>query len=75
MTTVSGGSSDRISFPPGSIPNDFTFIVLSKYNGNMKNRIIQSLDGNWLIGHWDSKSGVCYQNNWIFVKRCRFLNS
>jgi len=64
ITYITGGTNDNIVWPYGSIPQNFTVLSLSRYNGVNKQRILQSTGGNWLHGHWGGNAGVCFYEGW-----------
>ena len=67
ITYISGATDTRIEFPDGSIPQQFTILGLTRYNGGTRRRILQASGANWLHGHWGSQRGaVFYNDNWKF---------
>ena len=66
ITYISGGPGSKIIWPEGSIPNKYTILSLTKYNGNNRSRILTSYGGNtnWLHGHWAGQRGICYYEGW-----------
>ena len=64
ITYLTGGTSSTISFPSGSIPNNFTLLTLTRYNGGTRRRIIMAQSGNWLHGHYNGNRGVCHYDGW-----------
>ena len=64
IRSISGGTSATITWPAGSIPNNFTILSLTRYTGGNRGRILQSSDENWIHGHHGGNRGVCYYNGW-----------
>ena len=64
ISYISGNTSSTITWPDGSIPTNFTILSLTRYTGGTRERILQSSYGNWLHGHYASRRGVCYYNDW-----------
>ena len=63
---VYGTRNDQIIFPELSpFPVPYTFIHLTKYNGNQKSRIWQdnSPSQKWLSGHENGKTGIAYHGD------------
>ncbi len=64
VSHVFGGTNSTISDVPWPGENkDYTFIHLSKYNGNNRGRIWTGTSGNWLSGFWN-KSVSFYHEGW-----------
>ena len=62
---ISGGTTDTISWPEGSISNNFTILSVTRYSGTSKGRILVSMTtGNWLHGHHNGNRGVCFYDGW-----------
>ncbi len=62
---LSGYKTSSILWPTGSIPANFTICSVTRYKGTSNNRILQSVKGNWLHGHWGNKRGVTHYDKWI----------
>jgi hypothetical protein len=61
---LSGSTSSKIIFPNGTIPNPYTICSLTRYSGPTTGRILQSVEQNWLLGHWFGNRGVHYNGSW-----------
>ena len=66
ITFISGGTESYVTWPPGSIPSQFTILSLTRYTGGSRSRILTSYGGNtnWLHGHWGGQRGICYYEGW-----------
>ncbi len=60
ITYLSGSTAMNIAFPVGSIPQQFTILGLSRYNGGTRRRILQASGANWLHGHWCGNRGAVF---------------
>ena len=68
ITYLEGTPDTIITFPEGSLPENYTICVMSKYTKqSYRNRILTSKHPrNWLLGHWMSrKDGSMYNDDWI----------
>jgi hypothetical protein len=61
---VKGTSTSKILFPSGTIPTQYTICSLTRYSGTTFGRILQSIEQNWLLGHWFGNRGVHYNGSW-----------
>ena len=62
---LQGSTSSRITWPVGSIPQQFTIASITRYSGTNRGRILSD-NGSYLIhGHWSGLRGVCYYNQWV----------
>ena len=61
---ISGGITSTITWPIGSIPSNFTILSLTRYTGGTRARLLTSVTGNWLHGHYYNSIGVCYYEGW-----------
>jgi len=64
ISYITGGTNANIVWPNGSIPPIFTIMSLTRYTGGSRGRIIESISGNWLHGHWNSRRGMCFYEGW-----------
>ena len=64
---VGGDTASSYTFGP-IIPEQYTICSLSRYNGTTWERILQGTRTNWLHGHWSSKAGVAYYEDWLNLK-------
>ena len=64
ISYIYGGTKDTISWPSGSIPEQFTILSLTRWTGGSRQRILSSSAGNWLHGHWGGRRGICYYEGW-----------
>eukprot|EP01083_Nonionella_stella_P313608 1126540_1 len=65
-TYISGGPFTQILFPDDVLPFEWTFFHVAKYNGEMKQRIFQSIHPyNVLFGFWNGMSGMALHQSWI----------
>lgn len=62
---IVGTKDDYLFFPKDILNEQYTLIHVSRYNGPIKGRIIQSVDKNWLSGHHLGDIGASYQEGWI----------
>ena len=67
IRSISGGISSTITWPAGSIPNNFTILSLTRYTGASKGRILHD-NGGWIHGHHGGFRGVCYYNGWKTIQ-------
>jgi hypothetical protein len=68
ITYISGATDTTIEFAAGSIPQQFTILGLTRYNGGTRRRILQASGANWLHGHWGGQRGaVAYNDGWKFT--------
>lgn len=63
-TFISGTTTSGLIFPIGSIPTYFTILSLTRYTGSTRQRILQSQSNNWVHGHWNNLTGICYYGQW-----------
>ena len=64
ITSVQGTRDTGLDF--GKVPitsNNFAMCSLTRYNGGSKGRILLG-GGNWLWGHWASRTGVSHTQHW-----------
>ena len=64
ISYIYGGQRDTITWPNGSIPENFTILSLTRWTGGSRQRILSSINGNWLHGHWGGRRGVFYYEGW-----------
>ena len=64
---LAGTTSSRMFWPAGSVPSTFTIASLTRYSGGSNGRILETVNGNWLHGHWSGQAGVCYYEGWKAV--------
>jgi hypothetical protein len=61
---ISGDTTSSITWPSGSIPNNFTILSLTRYTSDIQKKILvaRKINDNdeWYHGHNDGKKGVCY---------------
>jgi len=79
---IKGNINTQIIFPYQSLPKEYTICAITKYtNPNTnRNRILSSytdeiIGPNWLLGHWDSRSLVCYNDRWLSPKNDKDNNT
>ena len=70
FTYLKGTVDTTITFPIGSLPENYTICVMSKYTNkstNKRNRILTSEEPrNWLLGHWmDRPTASMFNDDWI----------
>ena len=68
IPSLTGSTSTKIIWPPGSIPTEFTICSITRYAGSAQQRILAGIltsTTNWLHGHHYRKSGVAYYNTWM----------
>lgn len=68
---IKGGINDSITFPNGSIPQEFTIASITRYLGSGQyngkvgfDRILTAKNIDWFHGHNDTNVGVCKYSNW-----------
>lgn len=61
---IKGTSTSKVIFPSGTIPSTYTMCCLTRYAGPTYGRILQSVEQNWLLGHWNNNRGVHYNGSW-----------
>jgi hypothetical protein len=61
---ITGTTGSLFTFPGGSIPTQFTYCSLTRYNGGSNQRILSSHTINLIHGHHKNKSGVAYYSKW-----------
>lgn len=64
LTFVSGNTSTQLVFGSVITSSNFTVCALSRYTGGAKGRILNG-GGNWLLGHWNARSGVVHTQRWV----------
>ena len=57
-THVSGDTLTKFTLPDGLFDRRYTVFTVAKYDGESKNRIFTSSEGDWYSGHNEGKSGV-----------------
>jgi hypothetical protein len=62
ITYITGGTASTLIFPEGSIPNNFTILGLTRYNGPINQRILAGTT-NFVHGHYAGKKGQAYYGN------------
>lgn len=66
ISYLSGSTTSTVTWPPGSIPTSFTICSITRYTDTTTNhRILTSVSGNWLQGHWDGKWGEAYYETFL----------
>lgn len=59
-------SSHSVSWSSSVIPDTYyTLFHVTRYTGTSNLRIHQAEGLNWLSGHWNGLSGVCFHNGWL----------
>ena len=68
LSYLQGTTNTVINFPLGSLPQNYTVCVMTKYsNPNNNRRRILTASYNWLLGHWEYRSnGVMHNHNWKY---------
>jgi hypothetical protein len=61
---VKGSTTSKIIFPTGTVPVNYTICCLTRYSGPTFGRILQSVEENWLLGHWFGNRGVHFNGSW-----------
>ncbi len=61
---IQGLTSSKVIFPNGTIPNVYTMCCLTRFTGPTQGRILQSVEQNWLLGHWNGNRGVHFNGSW-----------
>lgn len=56
----------------GSTPEKTTLFHVTRYGAGARGRIITSVTGNWLDGHWSSNAGWAYHEGWLEPKGSSF---
>lgn len=62
---ITGSTESTIEFPTAILPEKYTLVHVSRYNGKEKKRIITGTNTNYLSGHHTGKSGVAYHGTWV----------
>ena len=63
IISIVGGIGEKINFT--NIPENFTVLSLTRYNGGSRGRILTTKNGtNWLHGHHHHCRGVCHYEFW-----------
>ena len=66
VSTLAGGLSDGIIFPPSILPQTYTLITVARYAGNTKRRIFDGIGPNWLSGFWGGYFMTAWHGNgWL----------
>ena len=65
LSVIQGGVEDGFVFPTTILPSVYTLFHITKYNGDKKGRIVSSVSGDWLSGHWAGRSGIAYHESWL----------
>ncbi|KAK3272832.1 hypothetical protein CYMTET_18891, partial [Cymbomonas tetramitiformis] len=63
VRSLTGDSTTQVSFG-AVLESTHTLCSLTRYTGGVQNRILQGSAGNFLHGHWKSRSGVAHNQNW-----------
>ena len=68
ITYIKGTTAHTITFPIGSLPENYTICIMSKYTNNeydnRRSRILTTEEPrNWLLGHWGNRSEPCMYND------------
>lgn len=45
--------------------SSYTIISAARYNGGTRGRIVNGINNNWLIGHWNSTTENYYAEGWV----------
>ena len=62
---LKGGVSSTVIWPPGSIPPVFTICSVTRYIvGGRMQKILAARTINWYHGHWNSKRGLAWYDDW-----------
>ena len=64
-TYLYGNTSSGIRLPVGILPTTYTMFHIIRYNFGARQRIIDSVAGNFLSGFWNTTTGSAYHNGWI----------
>lgn len=65
---VAGGRDGALRITKGwPAGQEYTFVHLTKYDGPLRGRIWNGVDGNWLSGHHGTLAGRAYHQNWLVV--------
>jgi len=69
MTTPNSGDMDRETL-------DYTVIYAAKINSTSsdRERVLQSVSNNWLLGFWDGIFNSYYAQNWVYRPSARDTN-
>jgi len=63
FATISGTPACKLVFTNQQYDNGYIVAHLARYSGSNKKRILTSdPERNWLSGHWNSHSSVCYHD-------------
>jgi hypothetical protein len=62
---IYGGTTAGLTFPSTILPATYTLLMLTRYNGPNRSRIMDGLNNNWLSGHWGSSDSQAYHEGWI----------
>eukprot|EP00960_Hanusia_phi_P074384 768228-Hanusia_phi.AAC.1 len=82
---VKGGTTNKMFWPSGSIPSDFTICAMTRYTGGTFGRILNGNGANWFQGHWYSggkgtvdaniRLGIAYYGNNFFTSQSSYFNN
>ncbi len=64
ISYLRGATTAGIRFPVNTIQATFTICSITRYSGATKTRIIDTVNGNWLHGHWGGLRGVAHYDAW-----------
>jgi hypothetical protein len=64
ISYLGGTSTSSIKFASGTIPSSYTICGLTRYVGTKNGRIFQSVEQNWLLGHWKNNIGMHFNGSW-----------
>lgn len=68
VSYLSAKKETVITFPVGSLPENYTICAMTKYSSNINNRnriLTAKYPRNWLLGHWANFSnGIMYNDGW-----------
>ena len=63
--TLNGTTASTVTFPTGSIPNLFTYLIIAKYNGSAKNTLLKGQNNsNSFFGFKDGNIGYSSLNQY-----------
>jgi hypothetical protein len=67
LTYITGNTGAGVRVPTSAWPggSNYTFFHVTRYTGGTRGRIWQGTSGNWLSGHWSSRSGSFYHEGWM----------
>ena len=62
---LKGTYKTKIDFPHQFKNNNWTVVYVTRYDGSRKGRILDGMKNNWLLGHWNGRTGIFHQNIWV----------